>query len=102
VVPRLVNIIFNISEVQYVINPTSIGVSQYDLQTAGNVFAISALIAEALYGNIGIKGLSLILPNYLPASSPQALYGSIFVELLHAPPLSTHSGKILWIGMIPI
>lgn len=42
---------------QYVINPSYLGISQYNFQTAGNVFAmVSALIAAALYGNIGIKG----------------------------------------------
>lgn len=43
---------------QYVINPSYLGIGQYNLQTAGNVFAmVSALIAAALYGNIGIKGV---------------------------------------------
>jgi hypothetical protein len=47
----------NSSKGQYVINPSYLGIGQYNLQTAGNVFAmISALIAAALYGNIGIKG----------------------------------------------
>lgn len=51
---------------QYSINPSYLGISSYGLQTAGNVFAmVSAVIAAALYGNIGIKGaqpLSLNLP----------------------------------------
>lgn len=42
---------------QYVVNPSYLGVSGYTLQTVGNVLAmVSALIAAALYGNIGIKG----------------------------------------------
>lgn len=72
---------------QYVINPSYLGIGQYNLQTAGNVFAmVSALIAAALYGNIGIK----------------VLYNSIFVEIFRAPPLSTKAGKLIWVGMIPI
>lgn len=72
---------------QYVINPSFLGIGKYSLQTAGNVFAmVSALIAAALYGNIGIK----------------VLYNSIFVEIFKAPPLTTKTGKFIWIGMIPI
>jgi hypothetical protein len=42
---------------QYSINPSYLGVSEYRLQTAANVFAmIAILIAATLYGNIGIKG----------------------------------------------
>lgn len=42
---------------QYVQTPAYLGISSYGLQTAGNSLAIvSALIAAALYGNIGIKG----------------------------------------------
>jgi hypothetical protein len=42
---------------QYAINPSYLGIGPYNLQTAGNVFAmVSAVIAAALYGNIGIKG----------------------------------------------
>jgi hypothetical protein len=44
-------------EGQYSINPAYLGIGPYNLQTAGNVFAmVSAVIAAALYGNIGIKG----------------------------------------------
>jgi hypothetical protein len=43
---------------QYSINPSYLGISTYGLQTAGNVFAmLSAVIAAALYSNIGIKGV---------------------------------------------
>ena len=42
---------------QYVVNPSYLGISQYGVQTAGNVFAmLSAVIAAGLYGNIGVKG----------------------------------------------
>lgn len=64
---------------------------------------ISALIAAALYGNIGIKGLCTSPRNQpsLLTSSP-VLYNNIFVELLKAPALSTKTGKMIWAGMIPI
>jgi Transmembrane amino acid transporter protein len=49
---------------QYVVNPSYLGISSYGLQTAGNVFAmISAVIAAALYGNIGVKGKFLPVRN---------------------------------------
>lgn len=42
---------------QYVVAPSYLGISSYGFQTAGNIFAmLSAVIAAALYGNIGIKG----------------------------------------------
>lgn len=42
---------------QYLQNPSYLGISPYNWQTAGNVLAMaSALIAAALYGNIGVKG----------------------------------------------
>jgi len=72
---------------QYVVNPSYLGVSAYNVQTAGNVFAmVSALIAAGLYGNIGIK----------------VLYNNIFVEMFHAPPLTSKSGKIFWTALIPV
>jgi amino acid permease len=72
---------------QYVINPSYLGIGPYNFQTAGNVFAmVSALIAAALYGNIGIK----------------VLYNSIFVEIFRAPSLATKAGKLIWVGLIPI
>lgn len=41
---------------QFAINPANQGISQFGLQTAGNVLTlISGIIAAALYGNIGIK-----------------------------------------------
>jgi len=72
---------------QYVVNPSYLGISSYGLQTTGNVFAmISAVIAAALYGNIGVK----------------VLYNSILVEFFRAPPLTHRVGKLLWVGLIPI
>ena len=72
---------------QYVINPSYLGISGYTLQTVGNVFAmVSAIIAAALYGNIGIK----------------VLYNNVFVEIFHAPALTTKKGKYMWAGLIPI
>lgn len=42
---------------QYIQNPSYLGISPYAWQTVGNVLAmLSALIAAALYGNIGVKG----------------------------------------------
>ncbi|PNS18845.1 hypothetical protein CAC42_5384 [Sphaceloma murrayae] len=72
---------------QYVINPSYQGVSPYNWQVGTNVLAmISALIAAALYGNIGIK----------------VLYNNLFVELASAPPLDSKKGKYLWAGIVPI
>lgn len=72
---------------QYTVNPSYLGVSGYGFQTAGNVFAmLSAVIAAALYGNIGVK----------------VLYNSIFVEFFRFPPLTTRGGKISWVVFIPI
>lgn len=42
---------------QYLQNPSYLGIAPYTWQTVGNVLAmLSALIAAALYGNIGVKG----------------------------------------------
>lgn len=42
---------------QYVHTPAYLGISAYDVQTAGNSLAmVAALIAATLYGNIGAKG----------------------------------------------
>lgn len=47
---------------QYVQTPSYLGISNYNLQTAGNSLAmVSALISATLYGNIGLKCLSLSL-----------------------------------------
>ena len=55
---------------QYLQNPSYLGISPYNWQTAGNVLAmVTALIAAALYGNIGIKGNNSSLPSST-ASNP--------------------------------
>jgi hypothetical protein len=72
---------------QYVINPSYLGISKYSLQTAGNVFAmVSAVIAAALYGNIGIK----------------VIYNNVLVEIFRAPPLTVRGGKIAFGLLIPL
>ena len=72
---------------QYIQTPSYLGISYYPWQTAGNILAIvSALIAAALYGNIGVK----------------VLYNNIAVEFFKAPPLNTHKGKLFWVGIIPV
>ena len=72
---------------QYTVTPSYLGISSYGLQTAGNVLAmVSAIIAAALYGNIGAK----------------VIYNNIAVEFLRAPPLTTKGGKIAWVFMIPL
>jgi Transmembrane amino acid transporter protein len=72
---------------QYTINPSFEGVSIYAWQTVGNVMAfLSALIAAGLYGNIGVK----------------VLYNNVFIDFLGVPPLSTRTGKMIWIAVIPV
>ncbi|KAI5457054.1 putative amino acid transporter, partial [Mariannaea sp. PMI_226] len=72
---------------QYVVNPAYLGVSEYGVQTAGNVLAmVSTVIAAALYGNIGIK----------------VLYNNVFVEILKAPPLTSTAGKYVWVIATPV
>ncbi|KAH6645014.1 putative amino acid transporter [Truncatella angustata] len=72
---------------QYAINPSYLGVSQYSLQTAGNVLAmVSATIAAALYGNIGIK----------------VIYNAIFVEWFRAPTLTRPFGKVAFGMLVPL
>lgn len=72
---------------QYSFNPSYQGVSPYGWQTAGNMITlIAALIAAGLYGNIGIK----------------VLYNNILVDIFHAPPLVTKTGKYIYAGIVPI
>lgn len=72
---------------QYTVNPSYLSIGPYNLQTAGNAFAMaSAAIAAALYGNIGMK----------------VIYNNIFMELLRFPPLTSRMGKFLWAIIIPI
>ena len=48
-------------QAQYLQNPSYLGIAPYAWQTVGNVLAmVSALIAAALYGNIGVKGKPMI------------------------------------------
>ena len=71
---------------KYTQTPSYLGISPYNWQTAGNALAmVSALIAAALYGNIGVK----------------VLYNNIAVELFRAPPLTQRAGKIAWAFFIP-
>jgi len=72
---------------QYTVNPANQGISMQAVLTAGNIISfISALIAAALYGNIGIK----------------VLYQNVFKELFGLPDLTTRTGKLLWIPLVPI
>ncbi|KAJ5723155.1 hypothetical protein N7488_001190 [Penicillium malachiteum] len=72
---------------QYSINPTYLGISKYSIQTTGNVFAmLSGVIAAGLYGNIGVK----------------VIYSNIFVEFFRFPPLTTRTGKYIWVALIPV
>jgi hypothetical protein len=47
---------------------------------------LSGLIAAGLYGNIGIK----------------VLYNNVIIDLFNAPSLTTRTGKIIWIVLVPI
>ncbi|OAG09390.1 uncharacterized protein CC84DRAFT_1255453 [Paraphaeosphaeria sporulosa] len=61
--------------------------SAYSWQTFGNAVSyVSALIAMALYGNIGIK----------------VIYASVLQDILNFPPLDKKMGKILWVIIVPI
>ncbi|KAF2451894.1 hypothetical protein P171DRAFT_515817 [Karstenula rhodostoma CBS 690.94] len=61
--------------------------SAYSWQTFGNAVSyVSALIAMALYGNIGIK----------------VIYASVLQDILNFPPLDQKTGKILWVIIVPI
>jgi hypothetical protein len=72
---------------EFVINPAFQGLSQQVALKAGNILGlISALIAGALYGNIGIK----------------VVYANIGVELFGAPSLDSRSGKLLWVALVPV
>lgn len=59
---------------QYVQNPSYLGNSPYAWQSVGNVLAmVTALIAAALYGNVGVKGKEvLILSTCLLPTRPLA------------------------------
>jgi hypothetical protein len=72
---------------QFVINPAFQGISPQHALEAGNILGlVSALIAGALYGNIGLK----------------VAYANIAIEFFNAPPLDTRAGKFIWAGLIPV
>lgn len=71
---------------QFVINPAFQGISSQVALKAGNILGLtSALLAAALYGNIGIK----------------VIYANIFMEFFNAPPLDRKAGKLLWVALVP-
>lgn len=66
---------------QFVVNPANQGISLYSLQTATNAISLTAaLIAAALYGNIGVK----------------VIYNNVLLELFGAPPLTNKYGKYIF------
>ncbi|KAF2011702.1 hypothetical protein BU24DRAFT_398423 [Aaosphaeria arxii CBS 175.79] len=72
---------------QYVINPAYQGLSSQVALKAGNILGLtSALLAAALYSNIGIK----------------VIYSNVLVEVFRAPPLSSRVGKLLWVALVPL
>lgn len=72
---------------QYAFNPVMQGLSPYAWQTATNIMnVVTGLIAAVLYGNIGIK----------------VAYVEVFQELFGAPPLTSRSGKVLWVALVPL
>lgn len=72
---------------QYVYNPANQGLSPYSWQTVTNALSlISALIAGALYGNIGIK----------------VIYQNIIQDIFGGPALTTKKGKLMWVALVPI
>lgn len=93
---------------QYLQNPSYLGISPYNWQTTGNVLAmVTALIAAALYGNIGVKGnliayLSPLTEKFSLTFFTTVLYNNIAVEIFRAPPLTQKTGKLLWVAVIPI
>ncbi|KAF2466790.1 amino acid transporter [Lindgomyces ingoldianus] len=72
---------------EFVVNPAFQGISPQSALKAGNTLGlISALIAGALYGNIGVK----------------VIYTNILREFFNAPPLDEKLGKFLWVGLVPL
>lgn len=72
---------------EFVVNPAFQGLSPKVALKAGNILGLSSsLIAAALYGNIGIK----------------VIYANIAVELLGAPGIDQKSGKLIWVGLVPM
>jgi hypothetical protein len=83
---------------QYNVNPSYLGIGEYNISTAGNSFAmISAAIAAGLYGNIGLKGMSSIYPvSYAMLTSSSALQQ----YLRGTPPVPSvdHPGRQVVLG----
>jgi len=74
---------------QYVQNPSYLGISPYAWQSVGNVLAmVTALIAAALYGNIGVKGKSKLADMI-------SLSTSIETRLLNSIPVPQSSTTTL-------
>lgn len=72
---------------QFVVNPANQGLSVYSWQTATNAFSLtSAVLAAGLYGNIGVK----------------VIYQNVLEEICGAPNLTTRTGKILWVFLVPL
>jgi len=72
---------------QFVVNPANQGLSSYGWQTTTNALSLTAgILAAALYGNIGIK----------------VIYQNVCEDIFGAPSLTTRTGKILWVGMVPL
>ncbi|PYH40690.1 putative amino acid transporter [Aspergillus saccharolyticus JOP 1030-1] len=74
---------------QFTYNPAYQGIpdSAYRYQTAGNALSlITGVIAALLYGNIGIK----------------VFYASVLRDVFHLPPLDHRTGKLIWIGLVPV
>lgn len=66
---------------------TNKGVSPRRVLEAGNIMGfITGLIAAGLYGNIGIK----------------VIYQNIFKDLMGLPDLTSQTGKLLWVGIVPV
>ncbi|KAL1311506.1 hypothetical protein AAFC00_001629 [Neodothiora populina] len=72
---------------QFAYNPAYQGINPYAWQTVGNVLSLlSGLIAACLYGNIGIK----------------VLYATVGRGFLKFPPLESKTGKLIWVGFVPL
>jgi len=72
---------------QFAYNPVMQGLSPYAWQTAGNIMnLVTGLIAAVLYGNIGIK----------------VLYTEVLMVFFKFPMLTTKTGKVIWVALVPI
>lgn len=66
---------------QYVQNPSYLGMSPYTWSTVGNSLAmVTAFIAAALYGNLGLKGKVILA--YLCFDSPSLTLRQSFITVL--------------------